>query len=161
MWMQLNWLDYCLVALIGFSTLIGSVRGLVQELSSVSNWVLGISSGILFYESMAAQLPEVVQPEEVRYVIGFFIIFAIVLITITVLGKSLNLIVNNIGLKGPNSILGLLFGGLRGMLFVTLFILITRSSSFANSDVWRFSKLIPYFEPLENWLAALIPYDFK
>jgi membrane protein required for colicin V production len=161
MLMQLNWLDYVFIGFISFSTLMGFVRGLVQELSSLVNWAFGIWSGIVFYESMAAQLPEIIQPAEIRHVIGFFIVFGIVLITVTVLSKSLSWLVKNIGLKGPDSILGVFFGGLRGILFIAIFILVTKSSSFAHSNAWRSSILIPYFEPLEYWLADLIPYDFK
>jgi membrane protein required for colicin V production len=161
MLMQFNWLDFCFIGLITFSALIGFIRGLVQELSSIANLALSLWSGIIFYESIGERLPDIIQPAEVRYVIGFFIGFAAVLIAVTLLSKTVSWFVNSIGLKGPDRILGVLFGILRGVLCTALVILVKQSSSFSGSDVWRSSILIPYFEPLKQWLAELIPYDFK
>lgn len=156
---QLNWLDYCLLGLICFSSFIGFARGLVQELSSLANWVLGVWSGFIFYDIVADYLPEIVQPAKIRYLVGFFLVFSLILIAVTILGKSIKWLVVSTGLSGPDGILGVIFGGLRGVAFVLLFLVVMRPS-FEGLTAWQTSQLIPYFDPLEHWVIGNYSLQF-
>ncbi len=113
---------------------------------------------LCFTTQWGEQLPEWIQPQEVRYVVGFFVIFAAILISVTLVGGLISWIIRKTGLKGPDRTLGLCFGLLRGAIFVTLFILFARSTNFVQSRAWEYSVLLPYFEPLEAWLSNFIPY---
>jgi membrane protein required for colicin V production len=157
MLIQLNWLDYSCIGLIAFSAIIGYLRGLVREISSLTHWIVGLWCGFVFYDVMSEQLPDLIQPQEVRYVLGFFVIFGAILISVTLVSNLLSWIIRTTGLRGPDHTLGLCFGLLRGAMFVTLFVLLARSTALIEPQILESSILLPYLEPLESRLANFIP----
>ncbi len=52
MLMQLNWLDYSCIGLVVLSMIMGYSRGLVHELSSLTNWIVGLWCAFVFYDAV-------------------------------------------------------------------------------------------------------------
>jgi len=157
-----NIFDLGCIALIILSVFIGFSRGLVRELSTLANWVMSIWFGGSLYKVVANQLPDIIQPETLRFIVGFFIVAGSILITSTFLHAMINGIIAKTGLKGPDRILGLLFGLLRSVLFITLFIFLAKlATPLSQSNTWQSSRLIPYFESLEYWVQDLLPYEIE
>jgi membrane protein required for colicin V production len=54
--------------------------------------------------------------------------------------------------------LGALFGTVRGVLLVALFILGGKFAGFSNDVWWEDSKAIPHLEVVAEWLAVMAPH---
>lgn len=158
---QFNWLDLGCIVLIFFSTLLSGYKGLVKELSSLANWVVSIWFGFVFYQPVASYLFEGIQPELLRYAIGFFIVFGLILLIGTLLNKLISWLISATGLKGPDRLLGLLFGAVRGVLFITLLMLAAENTAFTRIEAWQTSVLLPYFEPFGHWLYNFLPHEVE
>lgn len=161
MFTALTSLDFFCMGLIGFSMIMGYSRGLVQELSTIANWLIAIWFSFVFHQSVGQNLPKSIQPEEVRLLLAFALVFVITLLLGRILNHFISWLVLKTGMKGPDRFMGLLFGFLRGTVFITLLILVVRVTPLSKSNTWRASSLIPYFEPLEYWLRNLLPYELE
>ena len=155
--MKFNWLDYTLLGLIGCSILISLARGFVRELCSLMNWMLAAWLGFCWYKPIAAKLPESIHSPSLRWVLGFAVVFVLSLLVGTLLSWLLAQLVTKTGLGGTDRLLGLIFGGLRGILIVTLLIILGRLTPLPEEGWWKTSRLIPYFQPLEHWLQRVLP----
>jgi membrane protein required for colicin V production len=49
------------------------------------------------------------------------------------------------------------FGAIRGLLLVTIILLMISTTSFVKEDWWKSSCLIPYFKDLIGWMHGIIP----
>jgi membrane protein required for colicin V production len=156
---QFNWLDYIFLGLIGFSILMSLARGFVRELCSLFNWVVATWWGFYGYKVIAEKLPPFIESPSLRGVLGFVLIFLFVLILGVISTWLLSQLVTKTGLGGTDKVLGLLFGGLRGVLIIALLILLARLTPLPEEHWWRTSVLVPYFQPLEQWLYNLLPHS--
>jgi len=60
-------------------------------------------------------------------------------------------------LSGMDRLLGSLFGTLRGILLLALFIIGGQFAGFDNDDWWLQSRLIPHFEVVADWIKEMAP----
>lgn len=155
--MQFNWLDYTFLALISCSILISLVRGFVSELCSLINWIVAIWLSFYWYEPVTIRLPDVISSPSLRVLIGIGVVFVLILLAGSVLSWVLAQLVAKTGLGGTDRLLGMVFGGLRGILIVTLFIMLARLTPLPKEAWWKASVLTPYFQPLEHWLQEILP----
>ena len=93
----------------------------------------------------------------VRVGLAFFIIFAIVLIAGAVINFMITRVVAKTGLSGTDRLFGVVFGVARGVLFVSIGLLLARMTTAQQNDVWKQAKLVSSFEPVENWLQGFLP----
>ena len=50
----MSWFDFAVVAVVGFSILLGAWRGLVREVFSLAGWVIAFVLALLFAGDLAA-----------------------------------------------------------------------------------------------------------
>lgn len=155
--MQFNWLDYTFLGLIACSTLLSLTRGLVRELCSLLNWMTAIWLGFCWAQPAAAKLPEGIHSPSFRLLLGFTVIFMLILLSGAMLGWLFSQLVARTGMGGTDRLLGLVFGALRGILIVTLVLLLAELTPLPDESWWHASVLIPFFQPLEQWLTDILP----
>ena len=73
-------LDWILLAVLGFSMLLGLMRGIVQEVLSLAGWVAAFYLAQYYAPSMAQWLPMQGSSEILRFAAGFVVVFVGVLI---------------------------------------------------------------------------------
>ena len=78
--LNLNWVDYAIIAFIVFSILISLVRGFVREAISLTSWILAFWVGFTFSTQMSGMLTAYIENDTVRIAAAFFILFAATLI---------------------------------------------------------------------------------
>lgn len=153
-------LDLGILILIVLSLVIGLIRGFVRELISLTTWVLAIGFALLYFRSLADELPFAVYNEVARFGIAFAVIFFSVLVIGAIINYLLSAAVSSIGLGGFNHFLGAVFGVLRGGLIVVLLIILVGITSLPEKSWWIESQLIPHFERGAVWIKEQIPDDF-
>lgn len=119
----MNTLDYIIIfpVLIGF--IIGLFKGLIKEVIGLAIVILGIYLARLFAPLASELLVKwlVISPQGAQP-LGFLVIFSIVAITLTLIGRMIQGLVQALSLGFINSMIGGVFGALKiALLYSILF----------------------------------------
>jgi membrane protein required for colicin V production len=153
----MHWVDIIVFVVIGFSVLIGLFRGLVKEAISLATWVLGIWVGLTFSPNVAQLLPFKVGDQTVQMVIAFVVIFLALLVAGGIINYLMGQLVDKTGLSGTDRTMGLVFGFMRGVLIVSVMVLLATLTNMPNEGWWQQSLTLPYFHDIALWLKDQLP----
>ncbi|EYU15240.1 MULTISPECIES: colicin V production protein [Photorhabdus] len=145
------WIDYVIIAIIGFSALVSLIRGFIREALSLVTWGCAFFVASHFYTYLAVYFTRF-EDELVRNGIAIALLFIATLIVGSVVNYVIGSLVQRTGLSGTDRVLGVCFGALRGVLIVAaiLFFLDT-FTPLARSEDWKQSQLIPQFSHIIRW----------
>ncbi|MCA6220268.1 MULTISPECIES: colicin V production protein [Photorhabdus] len=145
------WIDYVIIAIIGFSALVSLIRGFIREALSLVTWGCAFFVASHFYTYLAVYFTRF-EDELVRNGIAIALLFIATLIVGSVVNYVIGSLVQRTGLSGTDRVLGICFGALRGVLIVAaiLFFLDT-FTPLARSEDWKQSQLIPQFSHIIRW----------
>lgn len=149
--------DYVILGGIVLSGLIGLFRGFFKEALSLASWVIAAYLSYRFGPYLASQLVEEITTPSVRLAASYTIIFIVVLIIGALINFMVGKLVKRSGLAGTDKLLGLLFGGLRGVAIVIIFILLAGMTVITQDPWYQSSRLITYFTPWAEKLRDSIP----
>ncbi|KLU16757.1 MULTISPECIES: colicin V production protein [Xenorhabdus] len=145
------WIDYTIIAIIGFSALVSLIRGFVREALSLMTWGCAFFVASHFYTYLAAYFTRL-EDELVRNGIAIAILFIATLIIGAVVNYVIGSLVQRTGLSGTDRVLGICFGALRGVLVVSAILFIADSfTPLPKSQDWQQSQLIPQFSQIIRW----------
>jgi len=151
-----NWADYCIIAALGLSVLMGLWRGFIGEAIALACWVLAFWVAWTFGAQLAAQFTAITLPSA-RLVLGYAICFVGVLIAGALVGFLMRKLIAGSGLSGSDRMLGMVFGLIRGLAIVTIAVLILKFTPLPQDPWWKESKLLPTFENAARWLSTKLP----
>lgn len=154
-----NWLDYGILALIFVSVLMGIVRGFVREAMSLVTWVVALVVGVLYCQPVAALFTSITM-EGVRLLLAFVLLALITLIIGGIVSYFLARLIHFTGFNITDKIIGILFGLARGMVVVSLMVMLGEATPMKNDVLWKESKLVPRFQPMSQWMKDKLPVDF-
>ena len=152
----MNWADYCIVAALALSVLMGLWRGFIGEVLALACWVLAFWVAWTFGDKLAAQFTSISVPSA-RLLLGYALCFIVVLIAGALVSFLMRKLVAGSGLTGSDRMLGMLFGLVRGLALVTLTVLILGFTPFPRDPWWKQSQLLPGFQNSAQWLSARLP----
>ena len=152
----MNWADYCILAALGLSVLMGLVRGFIGEVLALAGWVLAFWFAWQFGDSVAVRLTAVEQPS-IRLLLGYGLCFLLVLIASGIVNFLMRKLVAGSGLSGSDRLLGMVFGLVRGLALVTITVLLLGFTPLPRDPWWHRSQLLPAFQNYAQWLSARLP----
>ena len=145
----MSWLDLVIIGIILISALISLVRGFVKESISLVSWIL------------AELLLPYVESPTIRTGVAFSVLFVSTLIVGAIVNFMASQMVSKTGLSGTDKTLGMVFGAARGILIVTLMVLLAGLTPMPEETWWQDSATIRYFSQLANWLKDILPQDIS
>ena len=156
-----NGLDYIIIGIVLFSTIISLFRGFLREAISLIVWGVGILAGLKFASLIQPLLSGWVASATVRYWIAFLIIFGFILL----IGISFNIFIHRwvgkSGLNAPDRLLGFCFGVVRGLLIVAVLLMYLSGGHNKEDARLAESRLTPEFKPMVAWLNLFLPQEVK
>jgi membrane protein required for colicin V production len=155
----MTWFDYSIIAVIVISALISLARGFVKEAFSLGVWVLAFWVSWTFFRDLAPQLSGWIDTPSVRLGLAFVILMIVILIVGGLVTWLLGQLVEHTGLSGSDRMIGMIFGAARGVLLVSVLVLLAGLTPLPDDPWWQASVLAPYFEELALWLRDLLPGD--
>jgi membrane protein required for colicin V production len=153
-----NWLDYGILALISVSVLMGIIRGFVREAMSLVTWVVALTVGILYCQPVAALFTSI-SMEGVRLLLAFVLLALTTLIIGGIVSYFLARLINFTGFNITDKIIGILFGLARGVVVISLMVMLGEATPVKNDVLWKESKLVPRFLPMSEWMKDKLPSD--
>jgi membrane protein required for colicin V production len=114
----------------------------------------------MFGDKLAASFTAVTVPSA-RLMLGYGVCFIAVLIAGAIVSFLMRKLIAGSGLSGSDRMFGMLFGLLRGLVLITLAVLILQFTPFPRDPWWRQSQLLPTFENGARWLSAQLPEEAK
>jgi membrane protein required for colicin V production len=153
-----NWVDYCIIGIMGLSVLMGILRGFVREALSLITWVTAIAVGILFCEEVATYFTSI-SIVAVRLILAFVLLVLAVLIVGGIVSYLIAKLVKMTGFGLTDRVIGTFFGAARGCAVIAFIMVVLEASIVSSSTVWKESALIPKFAPISLWIKARLPDD--
>lgn len=153
----LNWADYAIIAVLALSVLISLIRGFVREALSLVSWVAAFWVAFTFYNILAQMLEKQIHSSGMRIAVAFGVLFLVTLILGALINYLIGQLVDKTGLSGTDRLLGVIFGFGRGVLLVTVLLLLGQLTPMPDEPWWKSSLLIAEFHPAELWLKGYLP----
>lgn len=157
----MSWLDLIIIGIILISALISLVRGFVKESISLVSWILAGFIAFRYFSALAELLLPYVESPTVRTGVAFSALFVSTLIVGAIINFMASQMVSKTGLSGTDKTLGMVFGAARGVLIVTLIVLLASLTPMPQETWWQDSGTIKYFSQLANWLKDVLPQDIS
>ncbi len=153
--MLLTLFDYVVLGIFFISIILSIMRGLVREVLSLAGWVVAFIVAGSYATEFEPLLPSEIGGESLRVLVSFVVVFLLVLIVTVLLTMLLSTLIKGIGLGFVDRILGSVFGFLRGLLVVTLFVLMAGLTALPQQSFWQLALLS---RPLEVVAMQVIPW---
>lgn len=148
------WIDYSIVALIGVTLSIGTLRGFSREVVSLLCWVVGFWTSLHFTVSVSNFLQSFISAPNKRFAITFIGLFVTTVLSGSLLQQWLitrfkqtynhTAFMERLG--------GLLCGIMQGVVITTLVVFLAGFSKLPTHSWWHESSLLPSFQILAIWL---------
>ena len=145
------WIDYAIIAVIAFSSLVSLIRGFVREALSLVTWGCAFFVASHYYTYLSVWFTGF-EDELVRNGIAIAVLFIATLIVGAIVNFVIGQLVEKPGLSGTDRVLGVCFGALRGVLIVAAILFFLDSfTGVSKSEDWSKSQLIPQFSFIIRW----------
>ena len=149
----MNWVDFVIIGIIAISAIVSFFRGFLREALSLLIWVVAIWMAVMFYPDVEPIIPqEWGLPATVRMALAGAAILLGVLIVGGIVTWALGSFLDKTGMSGTDRVVGVFFGGLRGIILVAIAIIIVGLvPAIADNSYWKQSRLVPQLQPLADW----------
>ncbi len=156
----MNGFDWLLIAVVGYSTIMAFIRGLLRELFGIGGLVVGILLASWKYSSLAQKLGGWISTPAIANAVAFLLIALGVMLLATILGRLLHSTANAVGLGFFDRLGGAGFGAIRGCL-LGVAILMAGVAFLPQSDSLKNSQLAPYFLDAAHAVSFVVPHDLR
>lgn len=149
-----NWIDVAIVVVVGLSMFTGLMRGFVKELIALIAWVLAIFLSFKYMHLVSVWLMPYAHDKTLSSALAFIIILVVMLVAAGIVNAILSFLLRHSGLSGTDRILGMAFGLARGLLIVTLILLVAGLTDLPKPADRTQSRLYGNFSPMVAWMAV-------
>jgi len=157
----MNALDIIIVVILGFCLVRGIFRGLIKELSSIVGVFAGFYAAYTYYTQLAKPLSRWISNEAYLNILSFLIIFCGVFIVISIFGIIIKYILKSASMGWTDRLCGAGFGSIKGILIVSVLLLVLTTFLPKNTPVIQSSLLAPHVMMVSEKIAKVIPKDMK
>mgnify|MGYP003705137423 CR=1 FL=1 len=132
----MTWFDYGVIAILGFSLLVGVLRGLLRELVMLIGWIAAFVLATAFSGRLTPMIPESLGPL-LASLLAYVLIFIAVLVGAGFIALLLTMLAKSAGLGLLNRLMGAGFGVLRGLIVVLALVLVAGLTPLPKEPFWK------------------------
>lgn len=148
--------DILAFTVIAACVLMSLMRGVIAEVGSLITWIVAFFIAKWFAVPFSEIAFKSFEPKAFGVALAFIMLFAVAWLVQRFLRSLLTSGVSAIGLGGINRMLGGVFGAVKGVLLVTLVVMVCSYTDLPQTEDWKASRSIPYFETLAR--DIVMPY---
>ncbi|NTX92689.1 MULTISPECIES: CvpA family protein [unclassified Pseudomonas] len=154
--MAFTWVDWTMIGIVVISSLISLSRGFVKEALSLLTWIVAGAVAWMFGGALAERLAPYIQLPSGRVIAACALLFVVTLL----LGALVNFLISELvrvtGMSGTDRVLGMAFGGARGVLLVVLLVGLLSLAPVQQDPWWQQSVLLPHFLLVADWSKNIV-----
>ena len=132
----MTWFDYGVIAILGFSLLVGVLRGLLRERVMLIVWIAAFVLATAFSGRLTPMIPESLGPL-LASLLAYVLIFIAVLVGAGFIALLLTMLAKSAGLGLLNRLMGAGFGVLRGLIVVLALVLVAGLTPLPKEPFWK------------------------
>jgi membrane protein required for colicin V production len=155
-----NPIDAGLIAVLVFSVLLGLLRGMLMEVLSLLGWLASWYAAQYWGAEMAAHIPLGASGSDFNRLAGFVTTFVAVLLVWSLMSWLLQKLMRASPMSAGDRALGGLFGFVRGLVVVTIIVMVVSLTPFAKAQVWQDSIGTRWFRAAIAILKPVLPGDW-
>ncbi|MCF6218838.1 MAG: CvpA family protein [Gammaproteobacteria bacterium] len=153
------WIDIAILVVLGISVTISLVRGFVRESLSLAGLVAAVAASFYLSQPASQLLEGIVETPSLRLMIAVVVLFVVTLFAVAILNFFVVKLVKVTGLSGTDRMIGVIFGTLRGILVVTVLVVLASMTTLPEDPWWQQSVFLTYFEQLAFISKDYLPSD--
>lgn len=153
--MALTWFDWTVIAVVGFSALLGLWHGFIREVLALLGWVAAAVCAVLFGADVAGWLPSWVPGPGLKLIVAVIVVFLGVRIAIGIAAMMLMRLARAAGIGMGDRLIGGLFGVARGIVVLVIAVLVAGLTPLPQDPGWRQAT---FARPLVTLALAAKPY---
>ena len=151
--------DFIILAIIFISVVISLMRGFVKEAFSLAGWLVALWVSMTFSSGMAELFGKSIKDPTLRLLAAFIVLFVLSLVVGAIVNFFASQLVQKTGMTGIDRTIGGVFGFLRGILLVTIIVMLLGLTTLPKESWWDQSFFMFRFEVVATWLKDLLPVD--
>ena len=151
--------DFIVLGIIVISVVISLMRGFVKEALSLTGWLVSLWVAMSFSSGMAELFGSTIKDPTLRLLAAFVSLFILSLIVGAIINFFASQFVQRSGLTGVDRTIGGVFGFLRGILLVTIVVMLLGLTTLPKESWWDESFFMFRFEVIATWLKDLLPSE--
>jgi membrane protein required for colicin V production len=133
-----------MVIILGYTLVRGLFRGIVKELSAIIGVLAGFYAAYHYYSEIACLLTQWMAEFPYLKLLSFFIIFCLVFFIVNILGLIIKFILDIAYLGWLDRLFGAVFGMMKGVLFVSILLILITTFLPRKPEIIKQSQLSPY-----------------
>jgi membrane protein required for colicin V production len=153
---RMNVTDYLVIAAVVISAIVGAMRGFLREAVALATWLVALFVAWHFADLIEPHLGGLLSGSYVKPWAARVIIVLLILLLGAAIGAMLDHFVRLSIFSGMDRFLGLVFGLMRGVVLLGVFIILAQLLRLDGEKWWTRSMLVPYGESVANGLRALV-----
>jgi membrane protein required for colicin V production len=139
------------------SAVFGLMRGFMREMLSLASWIVAFLVAGFFSHALAVHFGDPSSHLVMKESIAFGVLFVVVLGVGLFVSYLLGQLVNSTGLSFFDRLLGLVFGLLRGLIFMTVVVFLVAMTATKTNPAWQSSQLVPQFKKAALAAKTVLP----
>ncbi|MFQ5486409.1 MAG: CvpA family protein [Desulfobacterales bacterium] len=157
----MNLFDIAIIIIIGFCLIRGFFRGFIKELFSVIGLFVGFYAAYTYYLQIAKLFSRWITDTSYLHILSFMVIFCSIFFIVSIVGVIIKYILNISFLKWADWIFGAGFGAVKGILFVSILLVMLITFLPKGTPIIKKSRLSPHFLSVSAKMASVIPDEMK
>ena len=153
-------LDWVFAAVLVLSLAVGAWRGLVFEVLSVTGWIAAFVLAQWWAPAVANWLPMGQWSPTLRYAVGFVVVLVGSLFAAALLAMLAKKLIEAVGLRPVDRILGAAFGLLRGCVIVLAVTVVAEMTPIKDTQLWNESAGAQASAKALKGLKPILPERF-
>jgi membrane protein required for colicin V production len=157
----MNPFDMLAIVILAFCVIRGVFRGLIKELSSVVGVLAGFYAAYTYYLQLSKFLSRWMINEAYVNILSFLIIFCCIFFIISMIGVVIKYVLNIAFMGWFDRICGIGFGLLKGVLIVSVLLIIFTAFLPKGTPFIKESVLAPHVSVVSEKMAKVVSKDMK
>ena len=149
---DLIWIDFTLIAIVFVFIVSGLRRGLDKEAFSLLIWLLASCVGLNFSQKFSVFLGTAITHPVGKLALSFLTLFVLTLCLGGLISFLVSVLTKNKRITFMDRFGGIVLGSFRGIVFVTVVVILAGITPMPKESWWAQSKVIPPFQVLAIWL---------
>ena len=157
----MNKFDMLIIAILAFCVIRGIFRGLIKEMSSIIGVLAGFYAAYSYYTVIAKLLSRWISSAAYLNILSFLILFCGVFFIISILGVVIKYVLDIAFMGWVDRVGGAGFGIIKGILIISVFLIIFTAFIPKNASFVKDSVLAPHVAFVSERMARIVSKDLK